>query len=151
MLLLAVRARDLPVLRSVGLCILLTALGFLSKSTTELFLLPFTIYLILAIVIAPRGERTGIGWGELAIFLIAGGVTFAAFTWYRANWPTLVQHFTDATSNEVAQHYGSPVVFANKLIFWASSLAADSHPWQLCRRLFSLFQWPVSWSRYGEL
>ncbi len=128
MLLLAVRARDLPILRSAGLGILLTALGFLSKSTTELFILPFTVYLILAILIAPRDGRTKAGWREFAIFLVAGSVTAAAVIWYRANWPSLVQHFTDATSNEVAHHYGSPVILANKLIFWSTSLAAGLSP-----------------------
>ncbi len=128
MLLVAIKAPSQPILRTFALCICVTALGFLTKTTTELFLLPFTLYAILVVLMIRGCERTKVGWLDGAIIIIAGLASFAAAAWYRTNWPYLFQHFTDATSSDVALNYGSPVVLTNKLRFWITSLAASISP-----------------------
>ena len=62
-----------------------------------------------------RSEMPYSGRADLVLGIVAAATVGATALWYFENWALIVRHFVNATSDEVALHYGSPVELTRKL------------------------------------
>jgi hypothetical protein len=106
------RARTAAMLTGV------VAFGFLSKASSMTFLLPMLCYAAAAMWMTRRKIRPPLRRGDAAWLAGAACIAGLAATWYFTHWQFVVRHFIDATTADIALHWGSPVNLPAKLGYW---------------------------------
>ncbi len=128
-MLVAAKAQEQTTIQNFNWMLLTIAFGFLVKTTTIMFQLPFVVYIAIVHLIAAQkaGRKFRVLDGAV---LIANVASFAAAAaWYAINWQWMAQHFVDATNSEIALQYGHAVVFMQKIVFWTTALAMAVTPY----------------------
>lgn len=119
------RLSRLRLVSMVSICI---AASFLTKSSSFTFVVPLVTYVLVARLIAWREPKEVRSRADYALAAAAVVTLGLAIGWYRLNWPSMAQHFVNATSNEVALLYGSVGTLTTKLRFWTDALAIAISP-----------------------
>jgi hypothetical protein len=124
----AVNCLRMPKVRVISLMLALTALSFLTKSSSFTFVVPFIVYIIAALVISREPGKAPARFLDPLMAILALLAAGAAITWYASNWRAMAQHFANATSTDFALLYGSLGSIPDKLLYWSNALALALSP-----------------------
>jgi hypothetical protein len=115
---IAWRVEKRSAVRTLASVLAAVALSFLSKSSSMIFVLPMLAYIAIALWITRRKARPAFGRADAMLLLGAGLIAVLAAAWYAIHWKAMVDHFVEATTDDFALHWGSPVNLPVKLSFW---------------------------------
>jgi hypothetical protein len=124
----AVNSTRMPKVRVISLLLMLTAISFLTKSSSFTFVVPLMIYVIAALVISREPVKTRATFLDPFAVLLSVLAAGAAIAWYAVNWKAMAQHFANATSTDFALLYGSLGSIPDKLVYWCRALALALSP-----------------------
>jgi hypothetical protein len=107
----------------IGCCI-----GMLSKPSSITFIVPLVCYATAVLILTKDRPRPQPTRSDIALASAALGLVLAAGSWYFENWTLTVQHFRQATSGDIALHYGTPVQISRKVEYWTYWLGKSISP-----------------------
>ncbi|MEA2977384.1 MAG: hypothetical protein QOF19_2904 [Alphaproteobacteria bacterium] len=122
------RAERRSLTRTLALCLSATALGFLAKSSSIVFLVPMLTYVAVALFISRGRPKSRTSIADISLVAMAVMLLAATATWYAYNWESMVQHLVGATTGESALNYGSRIELIKKLSYWISWLDLSLSP-----------------------
>jgi hypothetical protein len=126
---LSLEAGRLSGLRFTAATSIMVAFALLAKTTSLVFVAPFVLYMILVRLCARGNTASVVTRPDLMLAGAAAVLIAVTIGWYAVNWHFVLAHIRNATSNEVALHYGSIGTLAGKLHFWGTALMQALSPW----------------------
>jgi 4-amino-4-deoxy-L-arabinose transferase-like glycosyltransferase len=117
--------------RTLALVLATVALSFLSKSSSMIFVLPMLAYIAIALWATRRKPRPAFRRSDAILLVGAALIALLAATWYAIHWQAMVHHFVEATTDDFALYWGSPVDLRVKLGFWVGWLIKSLSPFSI--------------------
>jgi len=119
---IAWRCERRSAMRNAALVIVMIACAFLAKISSANFVLPALFYMAVALTATWGAPRRPVTRGDLGLMALAVFLMTLTVIWYVANWHGATDHLFQATVGDAAKHYGAPVVFVTKLLYWIEAL-----------------------------